>query len=173
MSYWKPLVSGGQIIDLSHLEPFDFTIVPVGWTDHATVHTTFNNHCFTCEFDPQRHTAAVSEHHAPPHERRAFDPTRYALSKSLPLHIKSLDGKRVSRTRTDVLVRIAIEDGRDYGIFFSLRRGGARRCDLFVLSAYPLARDRSSVAVTGEMRFNLAIARVLEGKPLKFQSRRS
>ena len=168
MPYWKPLVSGGQIVDLSHLEPFDFTIVPLGWTDHATVHVTFNNHCFTCKFDPVRHTEALSERHAARYERRAFDEIRYALSKTLPLHIRALDGQRISRTRTNVLVRIAMEGPYDYAVFFSLQRAGPRQCDLFVMSAYPLARGRHTVAVTGEMRFNLAVARVLEGKSLKF-----
>ena len=173
MPYWKPLVSGGQIVDLSHLEPFDFTIVPLGWTDHATVHVTFNNHCFTCKFDPVRHAEALSERHTARYERRAFDEIRYTLSKTLPLHIRALDGQRISRTRTNVLVRIAMERPMTERLrcrlrFFSLQRAGPRQCDLFVMSAYPLARGRHTVAVTGEMRFNLAVARVLEGKTLKF-----
>jgi hypothetical protein len=167
MSYWKPLVIDGAIVDLSHLEPFDFQIIPTGVTVPATVHVVFNNHCFSEDFDAKRHDAPLPSTHIAPHEKRGFDIVRYGLSKSLPDHVRDFDGKRIAQTRAGTLVRITLTDGRDYGIFFTLKKTGAV-CEMFVVSAYPLERPKTQVIATGEMRFNVAVVLVLAGKKPKF-----
>ena len=90
----------------------------------------------------------------------------------MPELVRSLDGKKIASTDRDNLVRIELMDGRDYGIFFTLRRESPRRCKLFVVSAYLLDRPRQSVVKTGEMKFNTAVARVLKGQRPQFPPRR-
>lgn len=43
---------------------------------------------------------------------------------------------------------------------------------MFVLSAYPLNRARRQIAVTGEMKFEVAVSLVLAGKKPRFPSGR-
>jgi hypothetical protein len=168
MPYWKPLVVDGVVIDLSHLEPFEFQILPKGLTEPATVRAVFNNHCFSAEFDASRHRGPLPATHVSPYEVRGFDLVRYELSKLLPVQVRELDGKRIAQTRTGTLVRITLADGRDYGIFFTLTKMGAAACEMFVMSAYPLERPKKSVVATGEMKFNVAVALVLSGRKPKF-----
>ena len=168
MSYWKPLIVDGNVIDLTHLEPFDFRVLPKGHQVPATIRVIFNNHCFSEIFNPTYHRAPLPATHVSPHEVRGFDEIRYQLSKILPAHVRDCNGRRIAQTRMGTLVRIALSDGRDYGIFFSLKKAGAAACEMFVLSAYPLERPKSQVISTGEMKFNVAVALVLAGKKPKF-----
>lgn len=168
MSYWKPLVVDGNAIDLSHLEPFEFSLIPKGFTEQAVIRVRFNDHCFTEDFDAAKHVCALPETHVARHETRGFSGVRYELSKALPAYVRSFDGQRIAQTRTGTLVRITMGDGSRYGIFFTLRKAGARCCDVFVVSAYPLDREPHTVVSTGEMKFNVAVAMVLSGKKPKF-----
>jgi hypothetical protein len=171
MSYWSPLRIDGVDVDLSHLEPFEFSIVPKGSSSPATISVSFHDHCFTETFDPSRHARPLTLPLSSRHEQRAFDPDRHALSKRLPDIVRELDGQRIAGTDRENLVKITLADGRDYGVFFTLRRESARRCGLFVVSAYILDRPRQSVVRTGEMRFNVAVAIVLANRRLRFPGR--
>jgi hypothetical protein len=168
MSYWKPLSVDGVAVDLSHLEPLSFRVVPKGLDSEATIQVVFNNHCFSEDFDAARHSAPLPKTHVAPHETRGFDVARYELSKLLPDLVRAFDGRRVAQTRTGPLVRVTLADGRDYAIVFTLKKMGALTCELFVMSAYPLDRPKSQVVATGEMKFNVAVALVLQGKKPKF-----
>ena len=168
MSYWKPLAIGGKIIDLAHLEPFEFSVIPKGREIPATIFVVFNNHCFSMKFDPRLHSLPLPLTHAPKHEQRGFDETRYELSKLLPALVRAFDGRRIAQTREGSLVRVTLADGRDYAIFFSLKKAGPSTCSLLVMSAYLLDRPRERIIATGEMKFNVAIALVLAGKKPKF-----
>lgn len=171
MPYWEPLRVGLELYDISHLEPFSFEIRPTGWDETALVAVKFHDHCFTESFTLQKHSHVVRSNNSSQHERRGSSPDRYELSRRLPALVRSLDGKRISQTRSGGLVRIDLADGRNYGIFFTIRRNDPKNCDLFVMSAYPFNADRRAIAVTGEMKFNVAVARVLAGKRPKFPPR--
>lgn len=168
MAYWKPLFVNGKQIDLSHLEPFEFRVVPKGLPEPARVCVSFNNHCFSESLATGHQSGLLPGTHVSSHEVRRFDPVRYELSKQLQSNIRGFDGKRIARTRTGPFVRINLTDGREYGIFFTLKKTGVLECGMFILSAYPLERPKNKVIATGEMKFNLAIALVLEGKKPKF-----
>ena len=43
MPYWKPLTIDGVSIDLSHLEIFEFEMLPTGSPNKATIRVIFNN----------------------------------------------------------------------------------------------------------------------------------
>jgi hypothetical protein len=141
-------------------------VLPSGSKQPATIHVTFYNHCFSEDFDAQRHGAPLPDTHVSPFERgkRGFDPVRYELSRLLPALLREIDGQRIAQTRKGTLVRVVLADGRKYGIFFKLEKTGAA-CDMFVMSAYP--PDEDPVA-TGKMKFNVAVALVLAGKKPKF-----
>lgn len=171
MPFWKPLKIGSDEYSLSHLEPFIFSVIPKHQNVDVNIYVRFNDHCFTENFDPKKHSEELKTTTSSHHERRAFCPIRYELSKNLPDLIRALDGRRISQTRNGDLVRVEMAGGRSYGIFFTLRREGPNSCRLFVMSAYPFASDRKVVAVTGEMKFNVAVALVLQGKAPKFPPR--
>lgn len=168
MLYWKPLTINGITIDLSHLEPFEFQILPKGSMERATIRVVFDDHCFSEEFEAARHGTPLPATHVSSHEERGFDADRYELSKLLPVQVREFDGKRIAQTRTGTLVRITLADGREYAIFFTLSKAGAAACEMFVMSAYPLERPKKSVVATGEMKFNVAVALVFSGKKPKF-----
>jgi hypothetical protein len=172
MTYWTPLVVEGVRHDLSHLEPFEFYAVPNGSDTPVTISVRFHDHCFTQAFSAELHASPIVTNQTSRNEQRAFDPRRYALSLNLPELVRSLAGKRISSTRKQNLVRIELANGVDYGIFFTLRRESARRCSLFVVSAYALDRPRQSVVTTGEMHFTVTLALVLKGKVPNFPPKR-
>ena len=167
MSYWPPLFVDGDRLELSHLEPFQFETFPLGFDQHATINVRFHNHCFTETFDPKKHSTPIKIKNVASFEARAFSPIRYELSKSLPKIIKSLEGQRIVSTREGNLIKIELTDGLIYPIFFTLRRKSALYADLYVVSAYPWDRKGKPVT-TGEMRFNLVLAKILRSQPVKF-----
>jgi hypothetical protein len=167
MTYWKPLFVDGTAIDLSHLEPFDFEVIPAGGIKPVTITVKFNDHCFTEDFDATRHDAPLTIDHVSGHETRGFDRVRYELSKNLPLIIRGLDGERISSARKGNLVRVTLQDGQTYPVFFDLRLVRKSRIALFVISAFIWERS-DKPTVTGGMNFNVAIAKVLRGERPKF-----
>lgn len=168
MSYWKPLVVDGNPVDLSHLEPFEFSVIPKGAVEPVAIRVRFNDHCFTEDFNEEKHACPLPETHVARHETRGFSESRYELSKALPGYVRGFDGQRIAQTRTGTLVKITTPDGTRYGIFFTLKKAGSGGCELFVVSAYPLDREPGTVVATGEMKFNVAVALVLSGKKPKF-----
>jgi hypothetical protein len=93
------------------------------------------------------------------------------MSLYLPALIRDLENKRISSTRNGNLVRVELAGGQDYGIFFTLKKQSQKHCVLYVVSAYPLNRPRQQIVATGEMKFAVAVALVLDGKRPKFPSK--
>ena len=172
MAYWKPLEIDGNRFPLDHLEPFSFCLIPKGMSETAVINVRFHDHCFTETFSQDRHSTPIITSQSSRHEQRAFCPIRYEHSKTLRGLIEALDGKRITQTREANLVRVESTNGGNYGIFFTLRKDGRMCCSLFVVSAYPFERTEMVVAATGEMKFNVAVALVLQGKPVRFPNRR-
>ncbi|MEI9903549.1 MAG: hypothetical protein WDN06_05875 [Asticcacaulis sp.] len=172
MSYWPRLIVDGEILDLSHLEPFEFQCLPRDAANAATISVRFNDHCFTRTFDPATDSAfdILPEIFVGRHERRIFCQIRFALSLELPQFIKGLGDKRIASTHEGNLVRIETPGGNIYAIFFTLRRVNARRAELFVVSAYPVDKGRRP-ADTGEMKFDKALAKILRGEKARFPGR--
>jgi hypothetical protein len=170
MPFWNLLIIDGNPVDLSHLEPFEFNVIPAGGTVAAMVAVHFNDHCFTEKFDPVRHDVALTINHVAAHEVRAFDPLRYELSKQLPAIIRGLNGQRIFSTRHGNLVRLTLQDGRVYPVFFDLRPVRRNRIALFVVSAFVWDQPEKP-ATTGGMNFNVAVAKVMRGERPKFPQR--
>lgn len=172
MGYWPLLIVSGNATSLSHLEPFEFQCLPRGYVQPIVLNVRFNDHCFTTGFDPTKHdpldilpTLLVTKT-----EKRVFCPDRYNLSFQLPELIKAFCGKRIASTRDGNLVRVESPDGQSYAIFFTMRKQSATRVNLFVVSAYPIGPGKK-VAYTGEMKFDIALAKILRGEKAKFPNR--
>jgi len=156
-------------IDLSHIEPFVTHFQPRDWHETATVRVIFNNHCFSRAYKPgiDNKTKLLSKAFTNKTEQRVFCHQRHALSYYLPNYIRSLGNKRIASTREGNMVRLETPEHIDYAIFFTLRRLNSRRAEVFVVSAYALNKGQRP-ADTGEMKFDLALAKVLRGEKPKF-----
>lgn len=151
---------------------FRVQVLPRDHTRPITLNVRFNDHCFTTGFDPAKHdpmyimpTMLVSKT-----EKRVFCPDRYSLSFQLPDLIKAFGNKRIASTRDGNLVRVESPDGQIYAIFFTLKKQSAARVNMFVVSAYPIGSGKK-VADTGEMKFDIALAKILRGEKAKFPNR--
>ena len=170
MPYWTDLVVEGEVIDLSHLEPFEFLLIPLGLNGDAAISVRFHDHCFSESFDPAKHLSAMRTNQASSSELRAFSLERYELSKLLPEIIRRMDGQRIASTREGNLLKITLQNGQTYPVFFTMRRASRRRVELFVVSAYVWDRQ-TPPATTGSMKFNLAVAKILKGEKPAFPTR--
>jgi hypothetical protein len=167
MAYWKSLVVDGSVYDLSHLEPFLFHALPRGMAEFVTINVRVHDHCFTEAFNPAKHQTSLNSSQYSAHEKRAFDLDRYELSRNLPNFVRQICGKKITSTRNGNLARVELANGDKYAIFFTLRRANNRRADLFVVSAFRWQRS-DAVASTGSMKFDVALSKILQRKPLKF-----
>ena len=172
MGYWPLLIISGNKTSLSHLEPFEFQCLPRDYSEPVTLSVRFNDHCFTTGFDPLKHDPLdiLPAILVAKTEKRVFCRERYKFSLFLPELIKALGCKRIASTRDGNLVRIESPDGQTYAIFFTLRKQNAARVNLFVVSAYPIGTGKK-VAYTGEMKFDIALAKTLRGEKAKFPNR--
>jgi hypothetical protein len=170
MPYWSELFVEGVATNLSHLEPFEFQVLPLGLEGDANISVRFHDHCFSESFDRTRHSSAIRTNQASSNELRAFSRERYELSKLLPAIVRQMDGQKIASTREGNMVKVTLQNGQIYPVFFTLRRAGKRRVDLFVVSAYVWDKP-AAPATTGTMKFNLAVAKVLKGEKPAFPSK--
>jgi hypothetical protein len=174
MNFWdRTLCIGEETYDLSHLAPFYFEIVPEGFTKSVKISVTFHNHCFTEEVkgNNQPPLPALSPPFVTKKEgddqNRFFSRERYELSRELRNVVSSFEGRKVAQTRHGDFVVVTTQSGQSYGVFFNLRQFNKATCDMFILSAYPLAPGKKP-AVTKEMRFKVAVAKIMQGKAPHF-----
>jgi hypothetical protein len=134
----------GQVYTFPHLAQMTLPVELVVQQEpiRIPVRVTFGCHCFTEEFDPEKHGG----HHRYRHlgEERAFDVERYQCSLQLPQVIHAmLSGTiyRADRSYTYVaqIVLPHITGLQPYSIFFSLekaRKSPSPAVEMFVKSAY-------------------------------------
>lgn len=166
----------GQVYTFPHLAQMTLPVDLVVQKEPISipVRVTFGCHCFTEEFDPEKHGG----HHRYTHlgEERAFDVERYQCSLQLPQVMNAMLGGtiyRADRSYTYVaqIVLPPITGLQPYSIFFSLektRKSPAPAAEMFVKSAYlsplkhsPNAQSWRFKALVGEK------AEVFPPKPSK------
>lgn len=169
MAYWSPFTHDNQAIDLSHLEPFDLTVVTPSKATRL-VRVTFSTHTFTRRIeasDPAEHKCF---------DDRVFCPDRYELSKGLAQIVTNLSTRRVYQTweKRSYVYLATIEAGTDgghYHVFFGLKPNkNPRRVNLTIESAY--RKDPSTYTPPKKpnpIRFGLLIEKVFTGQPLQFR----
>jgi uncharacterized membrane protein YheB (UPF0754 family) len=172
MHQWPQLIINETKIELTHLNAFEFSCSARDVADVITVRVRFNDHCFTKRYNEHENTLndIVPKQFSNRTEQRVFCKDRYLLSYQLPHIIKSLQNKRIASTRNGNLVRTETAEGQTYAVFFTLRKFNARVVDLFVVSAYPITLGKT-IADTGEMKFDLALAKTIRGEKPRFPRR--
>jgi hypothetical protein len=167
MAYWKtPLVVDGTVVDLSHLEPFTFSIVPADFVFPVNIHVKFHHHCFSEATVALTSRMVLRPPHGDLHQPRSFSTERFDLSKLLAPLIKEFERKAITRSSNGNLVRIELPNGRSYAIFFTLRKIADRQCEMTVVSAF-CPDNPKSIANSGSMKFKLAVCKILRNQPLK------
>ena len=172
--YWPLLRIFGDVIDLSHLEPFTLTCATGARDEALQINVRFSNHCFTEEFDESRHAGdlVVMDHK----RKRAFDRFRYDLSKNLPDAIQLLPEVRVHQTfeQRNYVYAASITglEGRIYEVYFTLRKaGGGVDLHLFVESAYAVEYASPRANRPNAIRFKVLAGKVFKGQRVRFAPR--
>ena len=170
--YHPPLVFGNDTYALDHLDPHEMIVGSTKAAKDLCIRIRYTNHCFSRGHKPE--TDPPDAMILPDRSRgiRVFDPTRYALSKSLPEFMLrlTLPKARVYQptARRNWLHSIPIEsDLGPYHVFFEIRRAPkdeSQDLNLTVESAYPQA-GRAPPQVLGPMRFELLAGKVYRGEP--------
>ena len=159
-------------IAFDHLSEFDFSFEGLsGQTVYCFV--KFTTHCFSDRYDAARHPAnvvVVDEHGV----HRCFDADRYELSKGLKALIAGLPGNKVHQTPEANFAIITMQGGREYRVFFRIKKIGKNKVRLYVESAYAADPARYKVvpaSVYQKVRFLLLVQKVLKGEALTFKGR--
>lgn len=172
-SPFPALVVGPEVFACDHLAPFSFSFeTPIR---KAGVHcyVQFSTHCFSDKYDPERHpeNVVVLDERG---QIRCFDRDRYELSKGLKALIEGLPGSKVYQTPESNFAIITMQDGREYRVFFNVRRDSKKKIRLYVESAYPPDAEKFQVAPATsyqKVRFVALVDKVLSNEKLVFKGR--
>lgn len=144
MSTFKNKTIGGQLYELSHLNPFRMTVTH-GAAEYA-VRVTFEDHVFTEAHDPERHTPdLVYSRRAG--DWRAFEVDRWQSSKQLPDLFRTLGGHSVYQSKGRNFFFLQGPAGAaPYAVFFEALKSNRIDADVAVIvrSAY----EKSSMTRT-------------------------
>lgn len=174
--YFAPLVISGNVVNLSHLEPFTFSFQSVSANNkQLRVHVTFSNHCFT-----QGYSVGMLNSSGGPILKdeggrdRLFCPIRYQLSTQLPSVIHSLNAPQMKVRQTkqerNWVHSITIPDpAGPYHMFFRLKKTQQehrtwRELDMRIESAYH--QQGAAPDTIGRVGFWALCSNVYLGKPI-------
>ncbi len=166
----------GKAVSLGHLEPSDLVCATDARPDGLRILVIYSCHCFTETYDEKQHgdRQIVKDDRG---RERAFCPMRYALSAELPALVAGLPGAHVYQTPEANYVRIKLEGGADYRMFFNLRRATKDNEEagydlrLFVESAYRPEAGALEPAKMQKVRFRVLADKVAKGEKVKFHRR--
>lgn len=152
---WQPFSYGGHIYDLSHLKPFEFSVIDSSKVTRK-IAVSFSDHCFTRSVGPGDQSDIIF----PGCSRNpgAFCTTRYANSLSLPGLIGTVRQHDVWMLSSENCAFIPTIDAAGnrhlYAIVFSLDPVKGLEADLHmrVRSAYPCEPD--TIITYGKVRFS-------------------
>jgi len=165
------IMADGSEICFRHLSEFSFTF-DTQRRKGVTCNVVFSTHCFSDKYDPDRHSENV-EVIDEGQKVRCFDKDRYELSKCLMGVLLALPGSRVHQTPETNFAIITTQDGRDYRVFFNVRKNSRRAFRLYVESAYAPDHRKPVTPASHyqKVRFIVLVDTLLDGKPLKFNGR--
>jgi len=164
------LTVDGEAVDFTHLEPFEFRCVTEGRPAGAVIAVHFSNHCFTEAYDPEKHEGRPIVLDGRERER-AFCPVRYQLSLKLPDLVLALPESQVFLTPEANFVRVQLDDGAEYRMYFNMRRvapGGDHDLRMFVESAYPPDGRALPTRRMQKVRFKVVVDKLLRNEKLRF-----
>lgn len=177
MTLHQPLCFGGDIFDCEHLRP---KIISCEHKDtpearDLRIVVKYSNHCYSEEFvDGMHDEQLVLWDHQ---RKRAFCRERYTHSLFLPGLMDELPSKRVYQTAQarnyGHFVCLPQIEGREYQIYFSMRRQATNDSDLmlYVESAYASDKEPSLRKRPNNIRFAVLALKTLRGQPIRFAAR--
>jgi hypothetical protein len=176
VAYFKPVVVGGNAVDLTHLDPFALVFFSQVAGHALRVHVTYSNHCFTEKWDAATSGTDDLLLRDGGGRLRVFCETRYRLSLGLPGIIAKLNHSRTKVWQTARernwchAIQIDHPTG-PYYVFFEIRRPGVamrqrQDLNLVVESAYPQDVLRRAPALKGQMNFHLLCGKIFRGQPV-------
>lgn len=138
----------GTLYKFDHLDPMQVKLpLNAEGTKTIDLHITFGCHCFTEEFDTNRHRQDHRYTHKG--ELRAFNTLRYECSLQLPLIMQAIQKGKIynadeSYTYAALITLVSADEPQTYSVFFSLEKDKSVQkpaLRMFVKSAYlkPLA----------------------------------
>ncbi len=141
---WVSFQYKGEVFDLSHLHPFEFTLIQEAKNNKPErkyyFDVIFSIHCFSRK---KLDDEIVEEGllYSDSRETRIFSFERYNLSKNLPEIIKSLKDRKCYHTSHGnyFIVEMVNDEGnlQEYEIYFTVSKSNKKgRINLYVQSAY-------------------------------------
>ena len=173
--YWQPLLLGEHPVNLSHLEPIDFTsqapAKPI-----RRIHVVFSDHVFTTAFDENIHAENQRIFQC-----RVFCPDRFRDSAFLPKVIAQLPTAKVIQTweKRNYVYFTRLESrhfAKPYHVFFEIKKRGKGRkgrVEMRAESAYQMTSTYSDPkARNNSIRFYNLVENTYMGRPIKFAHRK-
>jgi hypothetical protein len=163
MTTFKSKKLGGTVYDLSHLEPFVFSLAAD--EDNFAVGVSFSCHCFTVTWSAAFSPDFLYEHG---NEKRAFDIQRHGLSLLLPDFFRQLGNRSVywSNKGNFFFWRNPAALNAPYLIFFDAIKSTAPGIDvrIHVRTAHP---KPGMVLFASPVKFTTLVRMTAAGKKLK------
>lgn len=158
MAQFRNKTIGGHLYDLSHLDPFTFSVT------HAqtvlNVRVTFDDHVFTEAHDPDAHMPDLI------YSRRndgwrAFNVRRWELSHDLPELFRTLGNQSVYRSKERNFFFLRGAGHAPYAVFFEARQSSREDADVHIIvrSAYEKASMTTRASPVRFPRLVDAVAR--------------
>jgi len=168
----------GDRLSIAHLQPCIIECECKGLDRKLRIRVAFANHCYTEDFNPDRHDQKDILLYDSPSKPRCFCALRYELSKRLPEIIATLPDQKVHQTpeaRNYVFFAKINVSHRPYEIFFMLQRAGKDAPEdlrLTVESAYCRDDGETSIAKRPRaIRFKILALKVLRNERVRFAPR--
>lgn len=135
MARFRNKTINGRLYDLSHLDPFTFSLAH-GQMAHI-VRITFDDHVFTEAHDPDAHALDLI-YSRRPGDWRAFNVRRWELSHDLPELFRTLGGQSVYRSKGRNFFFLRGAGQAPYVVFFEARQSNREDTDVHIIvrSAY-------------------------------------
>jgi len=158
-------------LDFSHLEPMDLICPTQARPQGVRISVRFSCHCFTEGYDPAKHEGRPTIMDRG--KERVFCPTRFELSQQLPELIRQLPESHVYMTPEANFVRLALNDGVEYRMYFNVRRFAEEGYDLRIIveSAYRPDKPGLPPSKMQKVRFKVLVDKLVTNQKLEFQRR--
>jgi hypothetical protein len=173
----KPIIYNGRPISVVHLAPRETRCPCREIGRELVISVDFRNHCYTEDFDPEKHSRDQIILYDAPDRPRVFCPVRFGLSHRLPALVDGISSQKVQQTaelRNYVYVVPMQVLGRVYEVYFMLQRATAPdRADLrlTVESAYLVDMPPVLPRRPNNIRFGVLAYKTLRNERIKFAAR--
>lgn len=162
-NFFADVQHNGESYSLAHLNPFEMRFYGQKVKKELAITVIFSDHCFTERADKSKRSS-----------ERVFSPERFELSHNLPDILKGMCNEKVkvyqTSARRNFAYVVKIEsNGKDYNVFFEVRKGNkSKQSDLVlrVESAY-VFDDGNELQFSGNIRFLILCQKIYLGEKIE------